>query len=36
MMEWFWGTLQLELLDTTEWRTRDEIARHLRVDRVLV
>jgi putative transposase len=26
MMESFWGTLQLELLDTKEWQTRDELA----------
>ena len=26
MMESFWGTLQLELLDTKAWRTRDELA----------
>jgi putative transposase len=26
MMESFWGTLQLELLDTREWQTRDELA----------
>jgi putative transposase len=26
MMESFWGTMQLELLDTKEWRTRDELA----------
>jgi putative transposase len=27
MMESFWGTLQLELLDTEEWSTRDELAK---------
>ena len=26
MIESFWGTLQLELLDTKEWATRDELA----------
>ncbi len=26
MMESFWGTLQLELLDSRTWRTRDELA----------
>jgi putative transposase len=26
MMESFWGTMQLELLDTKEWSTRDELA----------
>lgn len=26
MMESFWGTLQLELLDSKQWRTRDELA----------
>jgi len=26
MMESFWGTMQLELLDTKEWGTRDELA----------
>jgi putative transposase len=26
MMESFWGTMQLELLDTKEWETRDELA----------
>jgi putative transposase len=26
MMESFWGTLQLELLDQTQWKTRDELA----------
>ena len=26
MMESFWGTLQLELLDTKEWQTRDQLA----------
>ena len=26
MMESFWGTMQLELLDTREWQTRDELA----------
>jgi putative transposase len=26
MMESFWGTLQLELLDTQVWQTRDELA----------
>ncbi len=26
MMESFWGTMQLELLDTKEWQTRDELA----------
>lgn len=26
MMESFWGTLQLELLDSKEWTTRDELA----------
>jgi putative transposase len=26
MMESFWGTLQLELLDTKEWQTREELA----------
>jgi putative transposase len=26
MMESFWGTMQLELLDTKEWRNRDELA----------
>jgi putative transposase len=26
MMESFWGTLQLEVLDTKKWRTRDELA----------
>lgn len=26
MMESFWGTLQLEVLDTKEWQTRDELA----------
>ena len=26
MMESFWGTLQLELLDTKTWETRDELA----------
>ena len=25
MMESFWGTMQLELLDTREWQTRDEL-----------
>lgn len=25
-MESFWGALQLELLDTKVWRTRDELA----------
>ena len=25
-MESFWGTMQLELLDTREWQTRDELA----------
>jgi putative transposase len=32
-MESFWGTMQLELLDTKEWETRDELCqRHLRMD----
>ena len=36
-MESFWGTLHLELLDTRQWTTRDELAkRGLRMDRVLV
>jgi putative transposase len=26
IMESFWGTLQLEPLDTRQWRTRDELA----------
>jgi putative transposase len=26
MMESFWGTMQLELLDTNAWQTRDELA----------
>ena len=26
MMESFWGTMQLELLDSRIWRTRDELA----------
>jgi putative transposase len=26
MMGSFWGTMQLELLDTKEWQTRDELA----------
>ena len=26
MMESFWGTLQLELLDSKQWQTRDELA----------
>jgi putative transposase len=26
MMESFWGTLQLELLDQQKWKTRDELA----------
>ena len=26
MIESFWGTMQLELLDTKEWQTRDELA----------
>jgi putative transposase len=26
MMESFWGTIQLELLDTKQWQTRDELA----------
>jgi putative transposase len=26
MMESFWGTLQLELLDTKQWKTREELA----------
>jgi hypothetical protein len=26
MMESFWGTMQLELLDTKAWSTRDELA----------
>jgi putative transposase len=26
MMESFWGTLQLELLDSRTWKTRDELA----------
>jgi putative transposase len=26
MMESFWGTMQMELLDTKEWQTRDELA----------
>jgi putative transposase len=26
MMESFWGTMQLELLDTKAWQTRDELA----------
>jgi putative transposase len=26
MMESFWGTMQLELLDTKEWQTREELA----------
>jgi putative transposase len=26
MMESFWGTIQLELLDTKTWQTRDELA----------
>lgn len=26
MMESFWGTLQLEILDTQQWKTRDELA----------
>jgi hypothetical protein len=26
MMESFWGTLQLEVLDRRKWRTRDELA----------
>ncbi|GLZ06101.1 hypothetical protein Acsp03_35670 [Actinomadura sp. NBRC 104412] len=26
MMESFWGTMQLELLDTRTWRTREELA----------
>jgi putative transposase len=26
VMESFWGTMQLELLDTKEWQTRDELA----------
>jgi putative transposase len=26
MMESFWGTMQLELLDTKGWQTRDELA----------
>jgi putative transposase len=25
-MESFWGTMQLELLDTKEWQTKDELA----------
>jgi putative transposase len=28
-MESFWGTMQLELLDTKEWETRDELANAL-------
>lgn len=26
MMESFWGTMQLELLDRKSWKTRDELA----------
>jgi putative transposase len=26
MMESFWGTMQLELLDAKTWQTRDELA----------
>ncbi|GAA5117517.1 hypothetical protein GCM10025762_33080 [Haloechinothrix salitolerans] len=26
MMESFWGTMQLELLDTKAWETREELA----------
>jgi putative transposase len=26
MMESFWGMMQLELLDTKAWQTRDELA----------
>jgi putative transposase len=26
MMESFWGTMQLELLDSKRWQTRDELA----------
>ena len=26
MMESFWGTMQLELLDTKQWETRQELA----------
>ncbi len=26
MMKSFWGTMQLELLDTKSWQTRDELA----------
>jgi putative transposase len=26
MMESFWGTMQLELLDTRTWKTREELA----------
>jgi hypothetical protein len=33
MMESFWGTMQLELLDSKAWQTREELANHLRVDR---
>ena len=37
MMESFWGTMQLELLDPKKWATRDELANaDLRVDRMLV
>jgi putative transposase len=36
MMESFWGTLQLELLDIKEWQTRDELANAIFEDRVLV
>jgi hypothetical protein len=37
MMESFWGTMQLELLDSKTWQTREETCqRDVRVDRVLV
>lgn len=34
MMESFFGTLQLELLDRRSWTTQAELARAIRVDRV--
>ena len=37
MMESFWDTMQIELLDPTKWATRDELASPIsRVDRMLV
>jgi putative transposase len=36
MMESFWGTMQLELLDSKPWETREELANAMFEDRMLV